>query len=171
MRLAPLAIVLAVAVLAGGGLVATTQQPTTEPVADMNHAVHIGRGLECVDCHRGVEKEAHAGVPSILICLECHEDDSADTLGGDANAALIASHIERKEELWWPALYQLPGHVLFSHRRHVVFGKIECTTCHGDMSVRTTLPTEPIESTLRMKGCMKCHVESNVTVDCWACHK
>lgn len=171
MRFVPLLAVLGVAVLAAGGLVAATQTPPDDPVADMNHAIHLERDLACVDCHQGVEKEARAGVPSILICVDCHEGDSAETFGGGPNGEMLADHVERKEELWWPALYQLPDHVLFSHRRHVVFGKIDCARCHGDMKSRKTLPAEPIERTLRMDGCLECHAESNVTQDCWACHK
>jgi len=170
-RLAPLAGVLAVSILLGGALVAATRQPPGDPVADMNHAVHIERDLTCPDCHTGVEKEARAGVPSILICVDCHEGDAADNLGGGANGALIADHIARKEELWWPALYELPKHVLFSHRRHVVLGGIGCEKCHGEMGKRTTLPTEPNATVLTMEGCMACHAASEATRDCWACHK
>jgi len=170
-QLAPLAAVLLVAALAAGGLVTATRPPPADPVADINHELHLSRDIACVDCHQGVEKQARAGVPSILICVDCHEGDSAETLGGNDNARMIADHLERKEELWWPALYQLPDYVLFSHRRHVKLGGIECARCHGDMANRTTLPTQPNRSVLTMKGCMACHAEHGATQDCWACHK
>lgn len=170
-QLTPLLALLLLAVLAAGVLVAATKPGPDELLGDINHALHLENDLTCVDCHTGVESHSSAGVPSITICVDCHEGESVDDLGGDSNAALIAGHIERNEEIWWPKAYELPDHVLFSHRRHVVLGEVPCKECHGDMEQATSLPVAPIESTLTMEGCMNCHSTHAADLDCWTCHQ
>jgi hypothetical protein len=163
-------VVVLIAVATAGALVAAGSRAGDETVADINHAVHIERDLECIDCHTGVETHAVAGVPSIAICTECH-DDPEDAIGKSRNGKLILSHIAAKEELWWPQLYWLPDHVVFSHKRHVALGEIPCERCHGDIAATTTLPETPVRATLTMDGCMECHEQSGADLDCFACHK
>jgi hypothetical protein len=167
--LAPLALILLLAVLAASGFVAGSEN-ADDLVADINHAIHIERDLECIDCHTGVEEHAVAGVPGIEICGECH-DDPEDAIGRTANGKLILDHIQRGEELWWPQLYLLPDHVVFSHKRHVALGKIACDACHGDIASTTTLPEKPVRRTLAMDGCLDCHSQAGADEDCLACHK
>ena len=168
----PMLAVVLLAVATAGGLVAAGRSASSvdETVADINHAVHIARDLECVDCHTGVETHAVAGVPAIAICAECH-DDPEDAIGKSGNGKLVLSHIAAKEELWWPQLYWLPDHVVFSHRRHVALGRIACERCHGDIAATTTLPDRPVRATLTMDGCLECHERSGADRDCLACHK
>lgn len=169
--LGPLVLLLAVSVGAAGSVVVLREEPEPSDLADLNHAKHIEFELECVMCHAGVEEHARAGVPSVEVCMECHEGDTAEDLGGTRNARLIVEHLEAGEELWWPRLYGLPDHVVFSHRRHVVFGEIECAECHGDIAKTTTLPEEPVWRTLSMDGCMECHERRGASLDCLACHR
>lgn len=170
-QLAPLLAVLLMAVLAAGALVAATKPPPRMAVADISHALHVERDVACPDCHTGVETHAEAGVPSITICVDCHEGESAEELGGNANAALIAAHLESGEELWWPSIYRLPDHVVFSHRRHVVAGEVSCEECHGDVKGATTLPVALMPGVLTMDGCLDCHARRGADLDCWACHR
>ena len=74
-----------VAIATGGVLVKTNPAPDEDPLADINHAIHIERDLECGDCHTGIESHPAAGVPSIKICAECH-DDPEDTIGDTPNS-------------------------------------------------------------------------------------
>ncbi|MFQ5843510.1 MAG: cytochrome c3 family protein [Planctomycetota bacterium] len=168
--LAPLLLIVAVAAAAAAARGAVPRGPEGEPVADNNHALHMERDLECADCHTGVETHAAAGVPSVAICGECH-DDPEDSIGRTQNGRRILDHVGRKEELWWPKLYSLPDHVVFSHRRHVAIGKIACEKCHGTIASTNTLPEEPVEATLTMNGCLDCHERSGAEQDCFACHK
>ena len=47
-------------------------QPT-QPV-HYDHSFHAGElGLDCRYCHHGVDKSAHAGVPSANVCMTCHK--------------------------------------------------------------------------------------------------
>ena len=95
--LVPLLGVTAVAAAVARGLVAIGPPTEDLPVADFNHAIHIARDLECLDCHTGVETRAAAGVPSITICAECH-DDPEDSMAKSANGKRILDHIKRGEE-------------------------------------------------------------------------
>lgn len=169
--LGPLFLLLVVSLGAAGSVVALRDAPQPSDLATFNHAKHVEFEIECEMCHTGVKQQARAGVPSIQICRECHESDSADDLGGTPNARLITAHLESGEELWWPRLYRLPDHVVFSHQRHVVFGEVECETCHGDIARTTTLPGEPVRRTLSMDGCLACHEAKGADVDCLACHR
>jgi hypothetical protein len=168
--LAPILGPILLAVGAAGSWISATGDRDAYRVADINHAIHIARDLECVDCHVGVETHAAAGVPGIAICAECH-DDPEDSIRRTENGKRILDHISRNEQLWWPQLYWLPDHVVFSHRRHVSLGGIACETCHGGIASTTTLPEEPVETTLTMDGCMDCHARSGADLDCYACHK
>jgi hypothetical protein len=170
-QLAPLLAVLLTAVLAAGVLAAATEPTRGMHLADISHALHVEHELTCLDCHTGIESHERAGVPSITICVDCHEGESAEDLGGGANGDLIAAHLERGEELWWPGVYVLPDHVVFSHRRHVVLGKVSCEECHGDVKGATTLPIALVPGALTMEGCMDCHASRGADLDCWACHK
>jgi len=152
------------------GLVTVTQQPPGDPVADFNHRIHIESELECADCHLGVETAAPAGIPSITICAECH-DDPEDPMVRSDNGKHILAHVLKGEEPWWPSVHSLPDHVVFSHRRHFAIGRIDCKDCHGDMASATTLPGEPMHGILTMDGCLECHERTGASLDCAACHK
>lgn len=169
-KLAPLGLVILVASAAAGALVAVGRPPPDPTMADINHAIHVERDLQCVDCHQGVESRARAGVPGIAVCAECH-DDPEDAIGRTGNGKRILDHVQRREELWWPKLYTLPDHVAFSHRRHVAAGKIACARCHGDIASTRSLPDEPEGAVLTMNECMECHVGSGASNDCCGCHR
>ena len=165
-----MAVLTLVAMAAAIGLVASTQQPPGDPIADFNHRIHIESELECADCHVGVETAARAGVPSVEICAECHEDPEDSMVRSENGKRILASVLEH-EEMWWPSVYWLPDHVVFSHRRHVAIGEIDCKDCHGDMASATTLPSEAVHEILTMDGCLKCHERSGASLDCAACHR
>jgi hypothetical protein len=45
-----------------------------------NHAVHVNRGISCVECHGQIDKMEevyHAKPLSMAFCLECHRDPAA----------------------------------------------------------------------------------------------
>ncbi len=169
----PLLGVLVLALGAASGLVLGVPRAQPGAVGDFDHAGHIERGLDCVDCHDGVESRLSAGVPSVHLCLEeCHaEDVEKEAMESTANGRFVLSYFERGEELWWPQRYALPAHVQFSHQRHVVAGKVPCATCHGAIADAQRLPIEPVEATLTMSGCLACHRRRGVSTDCFNCHK
>lgn len=137
-----------------------------QPVA-YNHSIHINDvGLECVECHVGVDNRVRATLPTIEICEACHSE-----MNGDTEAELfVVNAVENNEEILWERIYELPDHVYFSHRRHTSLGKIECSQCHGDIQDFETPPLVPLIA-LTMEFCMDCHDEHKVNNDCLACHR
>lgn len=134
-----------------------------QPIA-FNHQIHAANDLECLDCHPYYEEQASSGKPTLETCITCHEEPL-----GESNAERkLIEYINSKEEIKWERLYDVPEDVYFSHRRHVVLGNIECSTCHGDIGESPRPPSKPIK--IKMKKCMKCHEEREVDNDCIACH-
>jgi len=177
--LAPLFGVAVVSVVLAGGFASADAARTDGPaVADFDHAAHLNRGVECADCHVGVEEDAmqaRAGTPSIEICAElCHGDFDEETtanLAASELGRLMVEHVASGEELWWPQAYWLPHHVVFSHRRHVAIAELECADCHGEIASSSSLPREAATDVLTMDGCMRCHESHGASNDCFACHR
>jgi len=141
-------------------------QMIDQPIA-YNHSIHINDvGMECDECHTGVENRARATLPSIEVCEDCHSEMNGET---DAEAFVVEA-VENNEEIIWNRVYDLPDHVFFSHRRHVTLGKIECTQCHGDIQDFESPPRIPYLE-LTMDFCMDCHEEHRANNDCLACHR
>lgn len=143
--------------------------PVVHPIA-YNHNLHVEQeGLECVDCHAYAEVLPSATLPDLAICMDCHDVDPISE-EESAEEAILIEYIETEREIAWGRVYELPDHVYFSHRRHVVSGELECATCHGDVGAFT----EPVTKAFReftMDECMDCHRENGVTNDCLTCHK
>ncbi|GAB4256005.1 MAG: cytochrome c3 family protein [Deferrisomatales bacterium] len=155
------------ALLGGVGRAAITQ-----PVA-FNHKLHVeDNGLECVECHVYVRSQPFAGLPGVEKCLECHEEPQTDS----AEEEKIRQTAEQGGELQWNRIYDVPDHVYYSHRRHVVAGGLECGECHGPIAESTSPPTRPLNE-ITMDFCIECHMERDVAMagdgpgDCFSCHK
>jgi len=131
-----------------------------------NHRIHIDNGLECVDCHQSVMEGEEATLPSIDICLSCHEEPLTES----KEEAKIRKFAQTLGEIPWNRVLLLGDHVYFSHMRHVTIGKIKCVNCHGEMAKMEKPPEKPLKR-MEMKDCIRCHMERNVTYDCNACHR
>ncbi len=132
-----------------------------------DHKKHVvDNGLACSACHEHYERNAFAGLPKLETCKLCHEAQ----VSGSEEEKRLRKYIEEGIEIPWQRIYQMPGHVFFSHRRHVVRAKLDCLACHGDMAQQTRPPSRPlVEQT--MDWCMACHQERKASVDCNACHR
>ncbi len=137
-----------------------------QPIA-FNHSVHVEEGLECTDCHSQVESLPSATLPPVDLCTDCHADEP---MSDSEDEALLLRYIEEGTPIPWQRIYEMPRHVYFSHRRHVVLGEIECMTCHGDVPAMTVPPSRPVVDQT-MDWCMDCHRDNKVTNDCLACHR
>lgn len=138
-----------------------------QPIA-YNHRVHIeAAGLQCTDCHRYVQTMASATLPPLEVCSGCH--DSEPMTESPAEKVLL-KYVEEGKEIPWRKVYNVPDHVYFSHKRHVVLGELDCAACHGPVQEFTT----PVTSTaieVTMENCMDCHRNNKVTNDCLSCHR
>lgn len=115
-----------------------------------SHQHHVGDvGIDCRYCHRTVETEAFAGMPSTQTCRDCHSVLWRDS---ELLAPVQRSFRERKP-IRWTRVHDLPGYVYFHHGIHVSKG-IGCVSCHGRVD---RMPLMWRENTLHMKWCLDCH--------------
>jgi hypothetical protein len=136
--------------------------PVTQPIA-FNHVRH--QALSCVVCHQGVESAAHAGLPDGPLCAKCHA-----TVPGGVTTEARWAQIARGEPVGWVRVTHLADHVRFSHQRHTVLGKLECSSCHGDIGQRPVPPRiAPVR--LAMNECLACHTHEGASEDCAGCHR
>lgn len=136
----------------------------TQPLV-FNHRIHKESGMECEDCHIYFKKSAFSGRPDLDTCSSCHEE----LLGESQAEKELLDYIKSGREIEWQRLYILPEDVYFSHKRHVVSGNIDCSTCHGDIGESPRPPSKPLK--LTMERCMRCHEEKQANNDCIACHR
>ncbi len=130
-----------------------------------NHKKHMEQGLECDACHRFFKTQTFSGMPNLATCLECHKEPVTQS----SQEQKIRQFQEKGQEIPWRQIYEQPDHVFFSHRRHVVLGKMECKNCHGDIAQSEKPPMKPWVK-MTMGWCMSCHAKNEVTNDCMACH-
>lgn len=141
-----------------------TGRGVKQPI-QFNHKAHKEQGLECMACHQYVRERTFAGVPKIEVCMECHEQPVTENPEEDK----IRQFSKANHEIQWGRLYQMPNHVFFTHRVHVVIDEIPCNTCHGDIGDTVKPPSRSLK-TMSMNDCMDCHRETGANNDCLACH-
>ncbi len=145
-----------------------------------SHKHHAGEfEIDCQYCHSGTDQSRAAGVPSVEVCMGCHQQfpNEYDELEG---IQILKKHWEEKRPIVWKQIHRLPEYVKFRHNRHVKAG-VECQRCHGPVEeldklylVPDTewwqygLPTKKLE----MGWCIMCHRENNMQAsqDCLTCH-
>ena len=141
-------------------------QQVLQPV-QYNHKIHIEEAeLECMDCHQNVETHSRALIPNINICADCHDEDDSE----NENISKVAEFIAKNMIIPWEQVHIVPDYAFFSHRRHVVLGQLECSSCHGDVATMEKPFMEPI-TLIDMDWCMDCHEQRQVNNDCYACHR
>ena len=148
-----------------------------------SHKIHSGDNqIDCQYCHSSARVSKHSGIPSLNVCMNCHENiaeyDGEEDLekgytkdfytneikklykavGWDENKRIYTGDVEPVK---WVRIHNLPDFVYFNHSQHVNVAGVECQTCHG--------PVEEMEiayqhSSLTMGWCINCHRETNVNV-------
>jgi len=143
-------------------------RPTVvQPIA-FNHKIHIEDvGLNCKDCHLNVETMAVASIPALDVCQTCHNEEP---ISESLVEKELLWYVSEKKEIPWVQIYSVPEHAYFSHRRHVMIGGLECSSCHGDIASMTT-PVWYQAVPVTMENCMACHKRNKVTNDCLTCHR
>ncbi|MFZ9549414.1 MAG: c-type cytochrome [Bacteroidia bacterium] len=138
-----------------------------------SHKLHAGEHeIACQYCHSSVEKSKHAGIPSVNICMNCHKGIQKGPQYGETEIAKIykAAGFDPKsgkydtklqKPLEWIKVHNLPDHVYFNHSQHVVVGKQECTSCHGNLKEMTVAEQK---APLTMKWCIECHRKTEVAM-------
>jgi hypothetical protein len=117
------------------------------PFSHQHHVAEVG--MDCRYCHRTVEREASAGMPTTEICLGCHSQLWVDS----EMLSPLHQSLESKRPLQWVRVHDLPDFVYFHHGAHISQG-ITCETCHGRVD---RMPLTWRNSTLHMEWCLDCH--------------
>jgi len=148
-----------------------------------SHKIHSGANqIECQYCHSSVRKSKHSGIPSLNVCMNCHQNiaeyNGEEDLEKGYTKEFYTNEIKKlykavgwdeesrtytgdTEPVKWVRIHNLPDFVYFNHSQHVNVGGIDCKECHG--------PIEEMEivyqhSSLTMGWCINCHRESEVNV-------
>ena len=148
-----------------------------------SHKIHSGANqIDCQYCHSSARVSKHSGIPSLNVCMNCHENiaeyNGEEDLEKGYTKDFYTAEIKKlykavgwdeqsrtytgeTEPVKWVRIHNLPDFVYFNHSQHVNVAGIECQTCHG--------PIEEMEivyqhSSLTMGWCIDCHRESDVKV-------
>ena len=148
-----------------------------------SHKIHAGANqIECKYCHSSARVSKHSGIPSLNVCMNCHQNiaeyNGEEDLENGYTKEFYTKEIKKlyaavgwdeenqvytgnSEPVKWIRIHNLPDFVYFNHAQHVMVGKVECQTCHG--------PVEEMEvmyqySPLTMGWCINCHRETNIKV-------
>jgi hypothetical protein len=134
-----------------------------QPIA-YSHKQHIALGLQCLDCHSAADTGAAATIPSVRKCMLCH----AKVASEKPEIKKLAAYSAAKREVPWERVYGFPRESLvkFQHAPHIG-AKVECATCHGDMTQATTAERLVNHN---MGTCVSCHRQNKASQDCAACH-
>lgn len=156
---------LGAAVCTAGAVACSRASAAEQPIA-FNHLKHKEADVSCDVCHARFQESEVSGRPLLETCMICHEE--AQTKSPEEEK--IRRFAAEGKEIPWERVYFLPDHVYFSHRRHAVMAKIECSECHADIGERTTPPDRPaVKHT--MERCIACHEKSAASTACNDCHR
>ena len=148
-------------------------QPT-QPIP-FSHQLHAGQyQMDCRYCHTAVEESAHASVPSLNVCMNCHMNIK---LQSPWLKELRAAY-DKGEPIEWKKVHLLPDFVRFNHAPHVKTlskrngGDVaqSCRSCHGLVE---TMSVVMQKETLSMGWCIECHrkeEDKEWLTQCSTCH-
>lgn len=138
------------------------RQPV-QPIA-YTHKVHLANGMQCLNCHTGVDTGPDATIPSVKLCMMCHQVIAADR----PEIKKLTAYFQRGEDIPWQRVYDYSPefHVKFNHAPHIRAG-VECKVCHGDMT-QQTVAVRKVD--LTMGYCLDCHRQKKASTDCTTCH-
>jgi cytochrome c2 len=171
------------------GAIGLGRQKGYEPVQPIyySHKVHAGiNQINCLYCHGSAWESKTAGIPAVNICMNCHKaineyvkgpklyNVNGDEINGTAEIAKLykASGFDPKNpSKWdpskskpveWIKIHNLPDHVYFNHSQHIRAGKVQCQTCHGEI---TAMDEVRQFAELSMGWCINCHRQTKVDFD------
>lgn len=138
-----------------------------------SHQLHAGiNQIDCQYCHSGAASSKNASIPSLNVCMNCHNFVQAtENYNGEISPEIMKiynaldydpatrEYGEDTKPIEWIRIHNLPDFAYFNHSQHVTVAGIECQQCHG--------PIETMEevyqySPLTMKWCIECHKEAEV---------
>ena len=125
-----------------------------QPIA-FSHKIHAGENnIDCKYCHFTATESKHSGIPSVQLCLNCHNVIKEGTNSGKDEIAKIHAAVKEGKQVEWVKVHNLPDHVYFSHAQHVNAGGLDCAECHGEVEKMGRLQQV---NDLSMGWCIDCH--------------
>lgn len=146
-----------------------------------SHKVHAGvNQISCLYCHGNTQDGKQANIPSPNICMNCHMgineykgapvyNASGEEVNGTNEIQKLYSYTgyeagkpwdaSKAKPIAWTRIHNLPDHVYFNHSQHVVAGKVQCQTCHGEIQKMDEVKQF---ADLSMGWCINCHRETQV---------
>lgn len=133
-----------------------------------SHKIHAGdKKIDCNYCHTGVRKAKHANIPSVNICMNCHNtiklespyiQQVHDHAGYDVKTKTYDE--SKAHPIEWVRVHNLPDLAYFNHSQHVKVGGLECQECHGGIEEMDGYVQKYSE--LTMGWCINCHREKAI---------
>ncbi len=150
-----------------------------------SHRVHAGiNQVNCLYCHGSAWESKTAGIPAVNICMNCHKaiteyspkstklyDEKGDEINATAEIQKLFKYAgfdpknpakwdpSKAKPIEWIKIHNLPDHVFFSHAQHIRAGKVQCQSCHGEI---TAMDEVKQVSELSMGWCINCHRQTKV---------
>lgn len=125
-----------------------------------SHKIHAGQyEIDCKYCHTGVTKGKSATIPSVNVCMNCHNQIKSGTTTGETEIGKIVRAFNENKPIEWIRVHNLPDLAYFNHSQHVNVGNIECQTCHGPVQEMDVVRQQ---SLLTMGWCIDCHRKTDV---------
>ena len=149
-----------------------------------SHKVHAGiNQISCLYCHGGAWESKQASIPSVNVCMNCHKainsyepgpklyDEDGKEIDGTAEIQKLykyAGFDPKNAAAWnpsmakpiaWIKIHNLPDYVFFSHAQHARVGKVQCQTCHGEI---TAMDQVKQFAELSMGWCINCHRQTKI---------
>jgi mono/diheme cytochrome c family protein len=169
------------------GAIGLGRQKDYQPVQPIyySHKVHAGiNQINCQYCHSSVTESKHATIPSVNVCMNCHKaineyakgpklyDEAGNEINGTAEIAKLYTYAgfdpknanapwdaTKAKPIEWIKIHNLPDHVYFNHSQHVKAGKVQCQSCHGEI---TAMDEVKQVAELSMGWCVNCHRQTKV---------
>jgi mono/diheme cytochrome c family protein len=130
-----------------------------QPIA-FSHKIHAGEyEIDCKYCHIGVTKGKNATIPSVNVCMNCHNQIKSGTNTGEAEIGKIVRAFNENKPIEWVRIHNLPDLAYFNHAQHVNVGNVACETCHGPVQEMEVVRQH---SLLTMGWCIDCHRKTEV---------
>jgi mono/diheme cytochrome c family protein len=141
-----------------------------------SHQLHAGTlKIDCQYCHTGAYKSKNATIPSLNVCMNCHNYVQAtDKYNGEISPEIMKiykaldynpdtkEYGPNQKPIQWVRIHNLPDFAYFNHSQHVSVAGIECQQCHGPIQ---TMEEVYQYSPLTMKWCINCHREHDVNTE------
>ena len=155
----------------------------TQPIF-YSHKVHAGiNQINCLYCHGAAMESRHAAIPSVNVCMNCHKTintyekgpkltrEDGTEVNGTREIEKLYSYAgfdpknaaawdpSKAKPISWTKIHNLPDHVYFNHSQHIKAGKVQCQSCHGEI---TNMDEVYQFSELSMGWCINCHRDTKV---------